>query len=232
MAALLVAGASAVFYFAPPSRGPSSAVNVASSPLEVTAEAGFAFTPDSFGDLPVNSTITVVFTDNDASPHTFTIMDRQGWVIPSDYSSAQINALAYGSKPALLNLNASAVGSGGDTQTGNLTVTAPGWYEFVCTEPGHFQQGMYGFVAFGMPVPSNLSVTTGDTGPGVAVFIIVGTIVSLVVIALVLGFVVGRRRGDTYEMPPQRLGYLEPEAPATAPSAPAENPPIPPGPRG
>ena len=100
-------------------------------------------------------------------------------------------------------------------------------YEFVCTEPGHFTNGMYGFIAFGENLPGNLTVSATSTDPGAAVFIIVGTIVSLVVIALVLGFVVGRRRGSVYEMPPQRLGYPEPESPGAE-----KSPPLPPEPRG
>jgi len=220
--AFLVAAGAAAFYLSAPERAAARAVTVdASNTLQVTAESGFSFTPNTFQQLPVNTSIAVTFTDNDVLDHTFTIIPLQGWVIPADYSTEQLNHLAYGSPGALINLNASAVGNPGDVQHGNLTITAPGWYEFVCTEPGHFTQGMYGFVAFGMNLPSNLTVSPASTGPGTAVFIIVGTIVGLVVIALVLGFVVGRRRGSTYEMPPQRLGYPEPDQPpAEAPSPP------------
>jgi uncharacterized cupredoxin-like copper-binding protein len=215
VAAVLVAGGSAAFYLTAPARAASAAVTVdASTTIQVTAESGFMFTPSTLQQVATNTTVAITFTDNDAVDHTFTIIGKQGWVIPSDYSSGQIDALAFGHSPAaLVNLNASSVGNPGDVQYGNVTVPSPGWYEFVCTEPGHFQNGMYGFVAFGMNLPANLTVTTADTNPGVAVFIIVGTIVGLVVIALVLGFVVGRRRGSAYEMPPQRLGYAEPEAP-------------------
>jgi uncharacterized cupredoxin-like copper-binding protein len=221
VAACLVAAGATVFFLSAPQRAAATAVTVdTSNTLQVTAESGFSFTPNSFDMLPVNTSIMVTFTDNDVLDHTFTIIPLEGWVIPSDYSSEQIDALAYGSTPSLINLNASAVGNPGDIQYGNLTVTAPGWYEFICTEPNHFQSGMYGFVAFGINLPANLTVSASDTGPGTAVFIIVGTIVSLVVIALVLGFVVGRRRGSTYEMPPQRLGYPEPESPPTTPESP------------
>lgn len=222
--ALLVTAGGAAFYLSAPERAAARSVTVdTSAQLQVTAEPGFSFTPSEFQQLPVNTSIAVTFTDNDVGPHTFTIIPLQGWVVPTDYSSPQINALAYGTPGALINLNASASGTSGDIQYGNLTVTAPGWYEFVCTEPGHFQSGMYGFVAFGMNLPSNISAGAADTGPGLAVFIIVGTIVTLVVIALVLGFVVGRRRGSSEEMPPQRLGYPEPEqAPVAPPATPPE----------
>ncbi len=225
LAALLIAGGTAAFYVTAPARAASDAVTVdASSTVQVTAEAGFSFTPSTIQQVAVNSTVAITFTDNDAVDHTFYIIGKQGWVIPSDYSTDQIDQLAFGHSPApLIGINASSVGNPGDIVYGNVTVHAPGWYEFICTEPGHFANGMYGFIAFGMNLPANLTVTTADTNPGIAVFIIVGVIVSLVVIALVLGFVVGRRRGSTYEMPPQRLGYPEPESPP-----PDASPPTPP----
>ena len=48
-------------------------------------------------------------------------------------------------------------------------------------------------------------------------FIISGTIAGLVVLALVLGFVIGRRKGAVHEMPPERLGYPEPALPSPEP---------------
>ena len=223
VAAVLIGAGGAAFVVTAPARAASTAAVTtdAGTSVSVTAEPGFSFTPNTFQGLAVNSTVTITLTDNDAVDHTFTIIGKQGWVIPTDYSSAQIDQLAFGDAPkALINLNATSVGTPGDTVIGNVTVPAAGWYEFVCTEPGHFQEGMYGYIAFGMNLPANLTVTTADTNPGVAVFIIVGTIVALVVIALVLGFVVGRRRGSTYEMPPQRLGYPEPETPGETPPPP------------
>ncbi|MCI4339433.1 MAG: hypothetical protein L3J68_03770 [Thermoplasmata archaeon] len=229
IAALLVSGGAAAFYASAPARAASEAVHLdASATVQVTAQAGFSFTPNTFAQVSPNTTVTVTFTDSDAVDHTFTIIGKQGWVIPADASSDEINELAFGRSPApLFTANATSVGNPGDQVTGNFSAPAAGWYEFICAEPGHFQNGMYGFIAFGENLPPNLTVVAADTDPGIAVFIIVGTIVSLVVIALVLGFVVGRRRGSTYEMPPQRLGYPEPGSPATA-----ENPPLPHEPRG
>jgi plastocyanin len=226
IAVLVVGAASVTLVLTAPARAAGAVSTDAGDALSVTAVAGFAFTPNALQMLPTNTNITVTFTDADSIDHTFTIVGKQGWVIPADYSSAQIDALAYGSAPkALLSVNASA-----QSQAPATSFRSPGvgWYEFVCTEPGHFQNGMYGFIAFGMNLPGNLTVTSADPDPGPAVFIIVGTIVALTVIALVLGFVVGRRRGATYEMPPERLGYPEPETPESAPSA----PPLPPPPKG
>jgi hypothetical protein len=187
--------------------------------LAVTAAAPYKFISDTYEQLPTNTTINVTFTDADTLSHTFSILDRQGWVIPA---SADLGVL-FSKYGALFEVNASGPG----TLTGHFTSPGPGWYEFVCLESGHFAYGMYGFIAFGINLPGNLTVSAASTAPGAAVFIIVGTIAALVVIALVLGFVVGRRRGSEFEMPPERLGYAEPPAAA-------ESGPLPPGrpPRG
>lgn len=189
----------------------------ASGFLNVTAAAPYQFISNSYEQLPTNATITVAFTDADTLAHTFSILDREGWVIPT---SADLSTLVstYG---LLVGINASGPG----TYPGHFTSPGPGWYEFVCLEPGHFGSGMYGFIAFGMNLPGNLTVSAASTGPGAAVFIIVGTIAALVVLALVLGFVVGRRRGSEFEMPPERLGYPEPpRAPETEPLPPGGPP--------
>jgi plastocyanin len=222
--AVLLAGATSIaLVITAPARAASSVESGTTGAVSVTAVAGFAFTPNAVENVPTGTNISVTFTDNDAVDHTFTIIGKQGWVIPSSYSSDQIDALAFGSTPSALlkPLNATSVGTSGEQVTATFTSpAAKGWYEFVCTEPGHFQNGMYGFIAFGESLPGNLTVASPNTDPGPAVFIIVGTIVALVVIALVLGFVVGRRRGATYEMPPERLGYPEPEAPGAPSSVP------------
>ena len=176
----------------------------ASGYLNVTAAAPYQFISNAYEQVPTNATINVAFTNADTLAHTFSILKREGWVIPS---TADLGALVstYG---LLVGINASGPG----TVSGHFTSPGPGWYEFVCLESGHFLSGMYGFIAFGMNLPANLTVSSGTPGPGAALFIIIGSIVSLVVIALVLGFVVGRRQGSQHEMPPERLGYAEPPA--------------------
>jgi len=178
--------------------------------ISVTAANGYAFDPNTFQNVPTNTSINVTFTDGSDLAHTFTIIGREGWQVPPSYDEGQLLTLAYGTQyPNLINLNVSGAG---DSKSGSFTSKGPGWYEFICTEAGHFTLGMYGFIAFGEALPANLTVSSGLPGPGAALFIIIGTIVSLVVIALVLGFVVGRRKGAQHEMPPERLGYAEPPA--------------------
>jgi uncharacterized cupredoxin-like copper-binding protein len=221
LAGLLIAGA---FGVATEQEAHASPVrpSTTSSSVAVTTAAPYSFVPNAFQQIATNSTINVTVTDADTLAHTFSILKLQGTVLPT---SADIPALfaKYGD---LISLN---VTGSGDVVSGSFTSPGPGWYEFVCQEPGHFQSGMYGFIAFGMNLPTNVSVVSTNTGPGAAVFIIVGTIVSLVVIAIVLGFVVGKRHGSEFEMPPERLGYAEPGGP-TSPDEPPSGGPSPPAP--
>jgi plastocyanin len=226
---VLVGGSAAALVGTAPARAASEIHLATTGAITVTADSGFLFTPNAFAQVPLNATVTVTFTDDDSIAHTFSILKLQGVAIPNSDSEGDLSALfqKYGA------LYTTSLNGSGDQDTGTFPApTTAGWYEFVCQEPGHFQNGMYGFVAFGENLPANLTVTTQSTDPGAAVFIIVGTIVALVVIALVLGFVVGRRRGSTYEMPPQRLGYAEPETPEAG-TLPDEEPrSSPPEPRG
>ncbi|HUI38110.1 MAG TPA: hypothetical protein VLY85_00605, partial [Thermoplasmata archaeon] len=137
--------------------------------------------------------------------HTFTLSPTAGYTFPQSDSSSDL--LHYFSTNAPL-VNIQVSGSTGSQFTGNFTAPPYGLYEYVCTEPGHFPQ-MSGILGSG-EAGSTINV---DTGPGAPVFIIVGVITALVIIALVLGFVVGKRRGAHEEMPPERLGYPEPPAP-------------------
>jgi len=182
-----------------------------STSVDVTASSGFKFTPNAFNDVGTNTSISVAFTNGDTISHTFSISSREGVVVNNNFTPSQLAAY-FTTYPPLITVYGNTSG----TFPGTFNAPAPGWYEFVCLEEGHFQSGMYGFIAFGIALPSNLSVVVPYDGAGAAVFIIVGTIVSLTVVAIVLGFVVGRRRGSAEEMPPERLGYPEPE-PGPAP---------------
>ena len=69
--------------------------------------SGFSFDPNAFDYVPANTTIYVNFTDAGAIAHTFSILDRQGWVIPSTADLDQLFS-TYGS---LVSINASGPGS-------------------------------------------------------------------------------------------------------------------------
>ncbi len=196
-----------------------------SSYLNVTGSDTYRFTPDIISDLPLSTNITVTFTDAGSELHTFTILNYEG--ANFNNNTTDIAPIAYpvgtaanGSGPgSLININATSAPA--EFTKHFTSPSAAGWYEFVCTESGHFSLGMYGYIAFGEAVPVGLAPPSGPGGPGAAVFIIVGTIVSLTVIAIVLGFVVGRRRGSAFEMPPERTGYPEPQPGAPAPPPPS-----------
>jgi hypothetical protein len=194
-----------------------------SSSLSETASAPFTFDTRGFENLPLNTSISVTFFDDDmGSQHTFTILNASGVQLPdpSTYSNGALDDLLarYGTLD-----NVTATSNSYAPASVITEVAAPSWYEFFCTVSGHFQAGMYGFVAFGEALPPNVSLGSASPGPGLAVFIIIGTIVSLTVLAIVLGFVVGRREGAVHEMPPERLGY--PEPPASDASHPERPPP-------
>ncbi len=195
--------------------------------LYETASAPFNFANRSYNNLPMGVKMNVTFFDADgASPHTFTLLNFSNFWIAnwSTYSPSYLDTMVH-EHGYLVSINASQNSYGYASFTTPSTV---GYYEFFCWEPGHLQEGMWGIVAFGEPVPSNISLGGGTPGAGLAVFIIVGTIVTLTVLAIVLGFVVGKRRGSEFEMPPERLGYPEPPAAGGTPAAPPKNPPTPP----
>ena len=199
-----------------------------STSISETASEPFKFDTCSFEMLPTGSPIALTFFDADqSSAHTFSVLNYPNYQIPASDSPSQLNVL-FGTYGALINTTAQPGGWGNNSSAPSVqTFTSPAtasWYEFVCFESGHFQAGMYGFIAFGEALPATLSCGGGSPGPGLAVFIIVGTIVTLTVLAIVLGFVVGRRKGSENEMAPERLGYPEPPTPEPLPSQPPRPP--------
>ncbi len=192
--------------------------------LNESAVAAFSYTIRAYGNVPLNTTIDVAFFNGDTTgvAHTFTVLNWTNHTIPTSYSTDQIGSLIhqYG-----VMINLTEPNEGNYAYGSFVSPKTAGFVEFVCMEPGHFGYGMYGYIAFGEPVPANLSFASGSPGPGIAVFIIVGTIVTLTVMAIVLGFVFGQRRGSEHEMPPERLGYPEPPTTEPLPSQPPRPPP-------
>lgn len=211
-------------FIAPSASSALKAPPAGSLPTNVTVTASnYAFAV-SANEVAPNATIYVTFINTAPISHTFTLSPVQGVAIPiSVYGSNVSDYFAKHTPWATVQLN------GQGQTTINFTSPPNGWYEFVCTVPGHFAQGMYNAMGFGVPAPSNL------TGGGVAVqvgwpvYVIAGTIVGLVILALVLGFVSGQRKGSIHEMPPERLGYPEEVPPAAPGPATPLPPPSPPG---
>jgi uncharacterized cupredoxin-like copper-binding protein len=189
-----------------------SAASAGSSPLRaapgaaqgsivVAATADFGYEPDTFEMVPTNATITVVFTDNDPAnmAHTFNLSSREGFVIPNSDSAAQLNAL-FAAYPAQVAITVSFLG---DQQTRTFhSPAAPGWYEFVCNVSGHFQDGMYGFVAFGENLPPNVTGLTRVGVGGTAFSPFEAVSIGALALVLVLGLALWWRSRRPRSPPP------------------------------
>ena len=182
-----------------------------SDTLTVTVGSAFTFTLSTDEVTPgANVTVTLVQTDD--VEHTFTLSPIAGFAFTDANTTGDLQAF-FAAHPPLVNVTIPA-----GQATFSATFIAPpfGEYEYVCMVAGHYQAGMRGFLGSG----EHGSTGSTSEGPGAPVFIIGGTIAGLVVAALVLGFVIGRRRGSHDEMPPERLGYPEPAPPPPATGGP------------
>ncbi len=184
----------------------------ASSSLTVTVGTALSFTL-STDEVTPGDTVTVTITQTSDVAHTFTLLNAPDFQFNSTDSGSHIMAFLAAHPPLV---NVSIPGTPGTLPPVQFVAPAFGLYQYLCLIPGHFQAGMWGILGSGEPGTGGAAP---NTGPGAAVFIIAGTIASLVVIAIVLGFVIGRRKGGVHEMPPERLGYPEP-APPSPPAQP------------
>ncbi len=199
----------------------------AGTSFTVTASAPFRFT-ESTVEVAANATITLTFVNTDTIAHTFSLFSVEGVAIPSD-ATVNFTGVAYGGHfhPFLFVLYQNETGT-----HAAYTFRAPptGWYEFICSEPGHFAAGMFNAIGFGVPAPSNLTGGGAAMSVGWPVYVIAGTIGGLVVLAVVLGFAYSPRSKGP-ETTPEELEYPEPsapqpvDAPLPSPSSPPPKPP-------
>jgi plastocyanin len=182
----------------------------ATGALTVTVGSALQFTL-STNEVTPGANITLTIVQTDSVEHTFTLSNVSGITFSSNNDTNDLLTFVR-EHPPLVNIT---IPSGQDTYVYHFIAPPFGEYAYFCLIPGHFPS-MYGLLGSGEP-GSGASISTG---PGAAVFIIGGTIAGLVVLAIVLGFVVGKRRGSHDEMPPERLGYPE-QAPPSPPSPPA-----------
>ena len=174
----------------------------ATKSITVTVGSGFTFAPSNFRVEP-GDTVNLAFVQSDGTPHSFLIVAEPNYNFPSGAGTSTL--LTYFTQhPPLVNLSVDATAG---TVTKSFTAPALGIYEFVCTQSGHFAAGMFGYMGSGEDPPNS---SPPYDGPGAIVFFIGGGIAGLVILAIVLAFVIGRRRGSHDEMPPERLGYPEP----------------------
>jgi plastocyanin len=165
---------------------PNSDPNEVTASITVTATADYGYQPDTFQQIPVDANISVTFSDMDVLPHSFTISSREGFVIPTTDTPTQLSAL-FTAYPAIYSV---LLGGMGDQYVGTFqSPAAPGWYEFVCNVSGHFQDGMYGFIAFGESLPSNLTPPTRTGLGGASITPLQAGIVGVVVVVVILGMI-------------------------------------------
>src|ERR1700683_2948506 len=193
----------------PPSAGLRTSANRVDY-LNVTVSNALVFAT-SIDEVQPGDMVHVAVTQLGNIPHTFTLSPTAGFTFPTTDSSSDLDSYFSAHAP-IPNIQIASATPGSVTY-GNFTAPPVGVYEFVCEEPGHFPS-MSGLLGVG-EAPGSLSTSTG---PGAPVYIISGTIIALVITALVLGFVVGKRRGSAEEMPPERLGYPEPALATGAPA--------------
>ncbi len=97
---LLVAGALALPGDAKPLSATNTVHQAATGSFDVAATMDYGYQPDLIEQVPVNATITVTFSNDDPANmvHSFNISSREGFVIPTSYTAAQLNQL-FGAYP-------------------------------------------------------------------------------------------------------------------------------------
>jgi uncharacterized cupredoxin-like copper-binding protein len=91
--------------------------------------------------------ITVFLGTLGVLSHTFTLS-----AIPN-YNLSSSNYTTFFTQHAPL-VNIPVPLSAGSYNNGSFVISAPGYYEFICTVPGHFASGMFGFLYAGVPTPA------------------------------------------------------------------------------
>ena len=116
---------------------------------EVNATSSFSFVPAALGvepaSFPTNVAVLVTNVGSPSLQHTFTVVAQP---------NVSIGSISYFSEPGNTPLvNAPLQAVAGATVWANFTILKAGVYEFVCTVPGHFSSGMFGYLYAGVPVP-------------------------------------------------------------------------------
>ncbi|MGD0250293.1 MAG: hypothetical protein ABSB97_05345 [Thermoplasmata archaeon] len=185
--------------------GTNSAPTMATGSITVRATANYGYSPDRIQNVSTNAVITVTFLDDDPSgmQHSLNISSREGFVIPTTYTAAQMDHL-FGTYPTLYStiVNYTGAQSVGTFQS----PPTPGWYEFICNVSGHFALGMYGFIAFGENLPSNLTSPSRTDLGGMNVSTLGIVFVGVFLVAFAVVYLVWHRRRTVRKMTPQPVG--------------------------
>ena len=147
-------------------------------------------TTDSFAFVPAvlaaNAThypikLDVLVTNQGSLAHTFTVSPLSNYTLsPANFTST------FATNAPLVS---QSINSGvGTTAWANFTVRGPGVYQYICTVPSHFANGMTGFLYVGVPAPPP---TAPPSTAVVDTWILVGSAVLLgigVVVAIVAAY--------------------------------------------
>jgi len=161
----------------------------------VNTTSQFAFVPSALGaepaSFPTNVAIHVI---NEGSlSHTFTLVAQP---------NVSIGSIAYFNEPGNTPLvNASVPASAGMGVWANFTIYKPGVYEFVCTVPGHFANGMFGYLYAGEPVPAPAAAPSTQV---VNAWILAGSVVLVGIAAVLLLVATFTGRLPEAPRPPER----------------------------
>ncbi|MGP8078657.1 MAG: hypothetical protein ACLP78_08340 [Thermoplasmata archaeon] len=114
--------------------------------LSDNATNSFSFQPAALSAQPAQFPANVIIkvTNLGGLAHTFTV------VAQPDLNITTVGWLK--DHPPLA--NATIPSEAGKSGWANFSIPAKGIYEFVCTVPGHFENGMFGYLYAGVPVPT------------------------------------------------------------------------------
>ncbi|HTP54170.1 MAG TPA: sulfocyanin-like copper-binding protein [Thermoplasmata archaeon] len=119
--------------------------NVPGLSLSDNTTSSFAFQPSALAADPAHfpANFAIEVTNLGTLGHTFTLVGQPG---------VNITTVGYFQSNSPL-VNVTIPAEAGKSGFGNFTLMAAGVYEYVCTVQGHFQNGMFGYLYAGVPVP-------------------------------------------------------------------------------
>ena len=184
--------------------------------LTIRTTATYGYQPDTIANLPLDTTIEVTFIDDSALPHSFNISSREGVAIVNYTSTtpAELNRTLFPTRA----MYAAYVTGLGDESSGVFnSPKTPGWFEFICNVTGHFQMGMFGYIAFGEGLPSNLTPPSGGGPPGFSLGEATGFLVVFAVVFAVLAVIMVRLRRNGRDRAQEESDVASPILPRPPP---------------
>lgn len=154
--------------------------------VNVSTTSSYSFQPATFYVYP-GAIVHLAVTQLAGFAHTFTLSSVRNGTIPPGDNATELYQF-FRTNPPIVNL--SLPGTVGFVNSTTFVAPAIGTYEFVCTEPGHFQSGMKGFMYSTTSPPAASSTSSLPT----TTYIILGIGVGAVVIGLAVVLAVRHRR--------------------------------------